>query len=83
MLSVEIVKNVEFVSLISWSSVFIGPKFSSVFTFVVLSSTKHKLGNTLVCFDERVDFLLSTSCRIRLMVCSSLSGNTTTHAFHY
>ena len=83
MLSVEIVKNVNFVSLISWSSLFIDPTFSSVFTFVLLSSTKHKLGNTLVCFDERVDFPLLTSCRIRLMVCSYLSGNTTTRAFHY
>ena len=62
MLSVEIVKNVNFVSLISWSAVFIDPKFSSVFTFVLVSSTKHKLGNRLVCFDERVDFPLSTSC---------------------
>ena len=53
MLSGEIVN---FVSLISWSSVFIDPKFSSVFTFVLLSSTKHKLANTLVCFDEFVDF---------------------------
>ena len=64
MLSGEIVKNVNFVSLISWSSVFIDPKFSSVFTFVLFSSTKHKLANTPVCLDERVDFPLSTSCRI-------------------
>ena len=80
MLSGEIVKNVNFASLISWSSVFIDPKFSGVFTFVLLSSTKHKLGNKLVCFDECVDLPLSTSCRIRLMVCSSSSGNTSMHA---